>query len=65
MAGTAFPQGFLWGSSTNAQQFEGGAFAGGKGVSIADIRKSGTGGGDGESGFDDFKVASDHYRGNS
>lgn len=61
MAGTAFPQGFLWGSSTNAQQFEGGAFAGGKGVSIADIRKSGTGGGDGESGFDDFKVASDHY----
>lgn len=33
-----FPDGFLWGSSTNAQQFEGGYNEGGKGLSIADKR---------------------------
>ena len=37
-AAATFPAGFKWGSSTNAQQFEGGATAGGKGVSIADVR---------------------------
>lgn len=61
MSRTPFPQGFLWGSSTNAQQFEGGANDGGKGLSIADIRNAGVGGSGGEAGFGDFKVASDHY----
>lgn len=56
-----FPKNFLWGSSTNAQQFEGAAAEGGKGVSIADIRNAGVGGGGEEAGFADFKVASDHY----
>lgn len=50
----------LWGSSTNAQQFEGGAEEGKKGKSIADIRKIDmetlT-----ESHFERFKTASDHY----
>lgn len=61
---TKFPESFLWGSSTNAQQFEGAAQEGGKGVSIADVRKNDTSTGFGnasESGFDDFKVAADHY----
>jgi len=53
-----FPKDFLWGSSTNAQQFEGGYNEGGKGLSIADMRsipdlKEGN--------FEGFKVASDHY----
>jgi 6-phospho-beta-glucosidase len=56
-----FPDGFLWGSSTNAQQFEGGATDGGKGVSIADVRGPIEGVSTADSGFDDFKVASDHY----
>lgn len=55
-----FPEGFLWGSSTNAQQFEGGRDEGGAGVSIADVRtmqfNTIT-----ESNFDEFKIASDHY----
>lgn len=50
----------LWGSSTNAQQFEGGYADGGKGLTIADVRKikmdTIT-----ESNFDSFKVAADHY----
>lgn len=59
-----FPENFLWGSSTNAQQFEGAADEGGKGRSISDVRgqseyKSHVG--SEISAFDDFKVASDHY----
>lgn len=57
----AFPAGFLWGSSTNAQQFEGGADEGGKGVSIADVRTDRAGIGTADSNWADFKVASDHY----
>lgn len=56
-----FPAGFRWGSSTNAQQFEGGSKAGGKGTSIADVRGAGVGGANDEAGFDDFKEASDHF----
>ncbi|NMC46587.1 MAG: glycoside hydrolase family 1 protein [Chloroflexi bacterium] len=60
-----FPKNFLWGSSTNAQQFEGGRDEDGTGLSIADVR-SHFGSGDNEnphpdSNFDDFKTASDHY----
>lgn len=54
-----FKQGFLWGSSTNAQQFEGGWDKGNKGVSIADVRV--IPGANLEAGFDGFKRASDHY----
>ena len=50
----------MWGSSTNAQQFEGGWNENGKGISIADVRslklETKT-----FSNFDDFKTASDHY----
>jgi len=59
-----FPVTFLWGSSTNAQQFEGAAQEGNKGVSIADVRKNGDASGFGEAPkakFEDFKIASDHY----
>lgn len=62
--GEKFPEEFLWGSSTNAQQFEGGWKEGGKGLSIADVRNNGafTGVAVGEeAGFDDFKIAADHY----
>lgn len=54
-----FKKDFKWGSSTNAQQFEGGANEGGKGISIADVRV--IPGIDKDANFDDFKVASDHY----
>jgi 6-phospho-beta-glucosidase len=53
-----FPKDFLWGSSTNAQQFEGGRSEGDTGVSIADVRSIPAGP---ESSFDKFKVAADHY----
>lgn len=49
----------LWGSSTNAQQFEGGWNEGGKGLSIADVRVIPSMPKD--ASFDDFKVASNHY----
>lgn len=53
-----FPDGFLWGSSTNAQQFEGGYNEGGKGLSIADKRYiPSLINGD----FEGFKKASDHF----
>ncbi len=55
-----FDKNSKWGSSTNAQQFEGGYDQGGKGLTIADVRDIDmdtiT-----ESNFDKFKVASDHY----
>lgn len=44
----------FWGSSTNAQQYEGGWNEGGKGPTIADVRVL-------KNGFSDFKVASDGY----
>lgn len=60
MKNMRFPNEFLWGSSSNAQQFEGGRNEGGVGVSIADVRNIQvnvlT-----DSNFDQFKVASDHY----
>lgn len=37
-----FPQGFLWGGATAANQFEGGYNAGGKGLSTADVITAGT-----------------------
>ncbi len=36
-----FPEGFLWGGATAANQYEGGAFEGGKGLNIADVLTSG------------------------
>ncbi len=56
-----FPEGFLWGSSTNAQQFEGGWDADGKGVSISDVRQGLQDIDPLASDFSGFKVASDHY----
>lgn len=54
-----FPENFKWGSSTNAQQFEGGYKEGGKGLSIADVRVIPDM--PDESDFESFKTASDHY----
>ncbi|MDR1794080.1 MAG: glycoside hydrolase family 1 protein [Erysipelotrichaceae bacterium] len=48
------PKTFYWGSSTNAQQFEGGWNLDHKGETIADARVL-------QGGFSNFKVASDHY----
>ncbi len=60
-----FPKNFLWGSSTNAQQFEGGRDEEGTGKSIADVRTffNNTKGEkqNQDGGFADFKTASDHY----
>ena len=44
----------LWGSSTNAQQYEGGWDAGGKGITISDVRIL-------ANGYSNFKTASDGY----
>lgn len=55
----SFKKDFLWGSSTNAQQFEGAWNEGGKGLSIADVREISDIPED--SNFDQFKIASDHY----
>lgn len=54
-----FPSNFLWGSSTNAQQFEGGSNKGGKGNSIADVREI-TGIPE-DANFEDFKNAANHF----
>ena len=53
-----FPKSFLWGSSTNAQQFEGGRDEGGAGTSIADVRVLP---GYEDADFSGFKTAADHY----
>ena len=42
MAGFTFPEGFLWGGATAANQFEGGFDADGKGLSVPDIIMGGT-----------------------
>ncbi|MHA6529723.1 glycoside hydrolase family 1 protein [Paenibacillus sp. BAC0078] len=39
---TKFPEGFLWGGATAANQFEGGYNEGGKGLSTADVITAGT-----------------------
>lgn len=39
---TTFPEGFLWGGATAANQLEGGYNAGGKGLSTADMMTAGT-----------------------
>ncbi len=49
-----FPDSFLWGSSTKAQQFEGAYNVGGKGLSISDTRIL-------KNEFSNFHIASDHY----
>lgn len=54
-----FKKDFKWGSSTNAQQFEGGFDEGNKGLSIADVRRPDESLQDAD--FDEFKIASDHY----
>ncbi len=61
-----FPKGFLWGSSTNAQQFEGGRTEIGTGCSIADVRTGGFMPGQtpeqiAAGSFMEFKTASDHF----
>ncbi|MBQ4074557.1 MAG: glycoside hydrolase family 1 protein [Clostridia bacterium] len=61
MTDRSFPDGFLWGSSTNAQQFEGGWQEGDKGPSIADKRDPTMWGTPEIAAFDAFKIASDHY----
>lgn len=48
------PKSFMWGSSTNAQQFEGAWDVDNKGVSISDARIL-------KNGYSNFHIASDHY----
>ena len=50
----SLPKDFLWGSSTDAQQFEGAWDEDGKGVSISDTRVL-------KNGYSNFHIASDHY----
>lgn len=57
--GMGFSKEFLWGSSTNAQQFEGAWNEGGKGLSIADVRSIPNM--PESADFDEFKIAADHY----
>ncbi|MBQ9824251.1 MAG: family 1 glycosylhydrolase, partial [Solobacterium sp.] len=40
MAKKTFPEGFLWGGATAANQFEGGWNEGGKGWSVSDAARS-------------------------
>lgn len=54
MAQPLFPEGFLWGASTSAFQFEGGYGLGGKGAATTDR-------GPGRPGIADNRVASDHF----
>ncbi|AVK64004.1 glycoside hydrolase family 1 protein [Lactobacillus sp. CBA3606] len=59
-----FPKTFKWGSSTNAQQFEGDSNSGHKGVSIADVRQTASSQANtvaSSADFADFKTASDHF----
>lgn len=49
-----FPEGFLWGASTSAYQFEGAWNEDGKGPSVIDFANH-------VEGVADFKIASDHY----
>ena len=42
MADYTFPEGFLWGGATAANQFEGGFDADGKGLSVPDVITGGT-----------------------
>ena len=39
---TKFPKSFLWGGATAANQYEGGAFEGGKGLSVCDVLTGGS-----------------------
>ena len=39
---TSFPKTFLWGGATAANQYEGGAFEGGKGLSVCDVLTGGS-----------------------
>ena len=39
---TSFPKSFLWGGATAANQYEGGAFEGGKGLSVCDVLTGGS-----------------------
>lgn len=42
MSNTKFPDGFMWGGATAANQFEGGYNSGGKGLACADLFTGGT-----------------------
>jgi 6-phospho-beta-glucosidase len=39
---THFPETFLWGGATAANQYEGGVFEGGKGLSVCDVLTGGS-----------------------
>ncbi len=54
MRKSSFPEGFLWGGSSSAHQFEGAWNEDGKGLSTVDIMNI-------PDDITDFKVASDHY----